>query len=177
MSDISKWKLLKQFIEYKIKEPWKHPSYVIYFFIVIVILGSIGFHYELFQCPIDIEGITINAANIFVALIASSTIELMLVRGKDEKFSPIRTDIQVFAISILIIGFILWSIIINHKEEYLGLILSILGLLLAYFTWWISNADNQKIIGNVNADKTIGGNQGEIKKEVLKGDTDGFKTE
>ncbi len=177
MSDITKWKLLKQFIRDKFLEPWQHPSYVIYFIIVIGILASIGFYYELFKCPKSMEGITINAANIIIALIASSSIELMLRGGKDDKFSTIKTDIQVFAISALIIGFILWTVIISHKEGYFGLVLSILGLLLAYFIWWISNADNQKIIGNVKADSPIGGKQKEIKKDVLKGDTDGFKTE
>jgi hypothetical protein len=177
---ISNWQILKSFFCERITRPFGQPSYTFYFLIIIVLIGSIGIFYELListqSCHINIENLTLSAANIFIALIASSTVELLLIQEENLKYPHRKNDIQILGLSFLIIGFLLWILANYLMHENAGLILSLVGLGLSYFVWWIANSDNKKIAPSSKPFVTIGG-ENPANSLNLKGDTSEFKTE
>jgi hypothetical protein len=61
-------------------------------------------------------------------------------------------------------------------EKKIGLIISLIGLGLSYFVWWISNADNKKIAPSNKAIDSIGGANPNEKTELI-GDISEYKTQ
>jgi hypothetical protein len=176
-NELSNWGILKKFLKIRRKNPWKHPSFVIYFFSVIVIVGSIGFSSEIIvglkNCCFNISGLTTNAANIFIALIAASSVELILI-NEDELDTPYRkNDIQVFGIASLVIGFLIWMLAMYFKEGYWGLGLSLLGLFFSFYFWWISNAGNKILTDSTPSGASVGGGI-QTTRDQLDGDTSKF---
>lgn len=173
------WKILGEFLGEKIKTPIYYPSFIIYFIIVILAIGSIGFWAELLVDNIKIEPLTTNAANIFLALIAASSVELILIEDNHKLKSKYRkNDIRILSIGALILGFLLWVLSMKYKSDCVGLIISIVGLLLAYITWWVSNADNDKLVKVSSATAAFG--ESGIKTndngtDDIKGDLSDFK--
>jgi len=174
---LTNWKILKIFLSERRKKPWHHPSFVFYFFAIIVLVGSIGFTSEIIQglksgCWV-ISELTTNASNIFIALIAASSVELILIDENDLSHPYRKNDVQIIGISILISGFLLWMLAINFKDNYIGLFISFAGLILAYYFWWISNAGNKILTSAINPSSTVG--NGSPREVELNGDTTDFK--
>lgn len=174
------WKLLGNFLYERFNEAWKAPSYVLYFFAVIVLVGTFGVITELFaidfclSCKFDHNKVTNSCFNISstgLSLVTASVIELIFISrkniGKESKnlnlnfneLENLKKGVRLFGLSALIISFILW-ILINYLFEIdlLKIFSSTILLLFAYFVWWISNVRN-KILSNYikNYESIIGG--------------------
>lgn len=174
----SNWKLLRNFIKNRFCEPFKHPGFVLYFLGIVVLIGSIGVLSEIIISIkseiFNLENITINLSNIFIALIASSSVELILIDDDDLYNNERKNDIRILAILFIIIGFTLWLLSVFFKEYKIGLISSIIGIFFSYFVWWISNAKSKKLI-DVNPVSTLGGASSNDLNE-LQGDLSEFIT-
>lgn len=174
--NLTNWQILGKFLKERLNNPKKQPSYVFYFIIIIILIGSIGFFSELvmglYNNQLIFENLTVNSANIFIALIAASSVELVLIREEELTYPFRKNDIQIMGVTFLIFGFLLWILSVYLKKEILGMIISLIGLILAYTLWWISNANNKKIAPSGQPKSTLGGDP-----NTLSGDTSDFKTE
>lgn len=175
----SNWMILIEFLKERICKPIKQPGYVLYFFFIVLLVGSIGFFSELLKgivdCSLDLSNLTIHSSSIFIALIAASSVELILVKDNELSYPNRKSDVQLLGVTFLIFGFLLWILSNFLKNSIIGLILSVIGLIVSYILWWISSADNKKIAPIEKAESTIGGPE-EIVNAELEGDTSEFKT-
>lgn len=163
------WKLLIDFLGERLIEAWKIPSYVLYFFIVIVLVGTFGVITELFtidfclSCKFDrikVSNSCFNISSTGLALVTASVIELIFISKKSieketrelklsfDELENLKRAVRIFGLSGLIVSFIIW-ILINYifDIDLLKIIFSLILLLFAYFIWWISNVRN-KILSN-----------------------------
>jgi len=175
----SNWIILKEFLIERICRPLTQPGYVIYFFFVVIIVGSIGFLSELVKglmdCSMNLSNLISHSSSIFIALIAASSVELILIKDTELTVPSRKSDIQLLGIAFLIIGFILWILTNFFKDSLTGLILSIGGLIVSYLLWWISSADNKKFAPVEKVASPLGGPEERVNDE-LEGDTSAFKT-
>ncbi|MFY7739225.1 MAG: hypothetical protein ACOVQC_01805 [Flavobacterium sp.] len=169
-----KWNLLKEFLKERYNKPKEMPGYVLYFFFVIILVGSFGLFYDLFSANYGIKlewdyervkNIVMNMCNVSLSLVTASIFDLIFISSKslkrnddDEYFYPIKRDINIFGITCLIIVFILWifanTIFINI---FIKLSIGILSLLFGYYVWWISNSKNKLFLTKVEIQPILGG--------------------
>ncbi len=181
-SKFKEWDSFFDFLKKRIKEPRKSPRFILYFVFIIVILGSMGVFYELYSisngcnCFKHWESVKINMANIFLAYIAASSVELILLDGEETKFKEVNLkDVQMFGVSVLILGFILWLLSVLYQEELVSFLFSSVGLLLAYFLWWISNSEKPQL-NQVSPSTALGNPNDEDSSVELSGSMDDFKS-
>lgn len=169
-----KWNLLKEFLKERYNKPKEMPGYVLYFFFVIILVGSFGLFYDLLTANYDIKfewdtdrvkNIVMNMCNVSLSLVTASIFDLIFISKKslkrnedDEYFYPIKRDINIFGITCLIIVFLLW-IFANtiFIDVYIKLSIGIISLLFGYFVWWISNVKNKLFVSKVEIQPILGG--------------------
>ncbi|NGM67314.1 MULTISPECIES: hypothetical protein [Sphingobacterium] len=170
------WKLMKSFLKKRRKDPWANPSYVLYFLIVIVLVGTFGVLKDIIEmqwcwfCGFDdikVKNFSFNVTNISLSLVTASVIDLIFitkktVRGEsaetDElRIESIKKSIRIFGLGSLIVTFVIWIIVNNFiAENIIKIILSIICLLFSYFIWWISSVRNKILHDRFNPFNTLG---------------------
>lgn len=173
---ISDWKLMRNFLNKRSFEPWKSPSYVFYFLIVIVLVGTFGVLKDLIEMDWNwswkldnkkVDSFTFNVTNIGLSLVTASVIDLIFITKKtiknetnevdDTKIESVKKSIRLFGLSSLIVIFVVWIIVNNFLEHKLiKIILSIFSLLFSYFIWWISNVRNKILQNRFNVFSALG---------------------
>lgn len=178
MEKLTNWKILGLFIKNRFMMPFNHPTFLFYFISIILLVGSIGvltdLAYGIKYCFFNVPQFTINASNIFITLMAASAVELILISKDDLDYPYRKSDVQILGISFLIVGFLLWMLAVFFKDNWTGVVTSVIGLLMAYFFWWISNAGNKTLVPSDSPASPVGGNK--PVNSQLEGDTEGFKT-
>ena len=183
------WKLMKDFIFRRFRESWEAPAYVLYFFTVIVLVGTFGVIKELFEmkwcfaCDFDdlkVKNFCFNISSTGLALVTASIVELVFISMKSitneteelkysyEELENLKRSIRFLGLSGLIVSFVLWIFTNNvFENNWLKIISSILLLFFAYFIWWISNVRN-KILRNSSGNiiKIIGGSTNDKIRET-----------
>ena len=157
----SNWKKWREFMVKRFITPWGFPGFVFYFILVILIVGSFGLFSEiiigLHKNQWSISSLIANASNTSIALIAASSVEFILIH-KDSLDHPERkSDIQITGLSFLILGFLLWMLANYFICNVIGLIISLVGLILAYYFWWIANAGNNTLTTGASPLGQLGG--------------------
>ena len=188
------------FLNNRFTKPWEAPSYVLYFFVVIVLVGTFGVLKDILQmhfclcCTFDdekVKSFSFNTSSTGLALITASVIELILISRKSiekevesfnlkyEELENLKKGIRIFGLSSLIISFILWILINNIIEgNWVKIILSIILLLFSYFIWWISNVQNKVLSFYVNNSiSAIGGTVKDQKDMITDDDQNNEKKE
>lgn len=173
---ISDWKLMSNFLKKRRIEPWKSPSYVFYFLIVIVLVGTFGVLKDLIEMEwywslnLDnekVKSFTFNVTNIGLSLVTASVIDLIFITNKTVKnetndddylkIESVKKSIRIFGLGSLIVIFVIWIIVNNFIEHNLiKIFLSIFSLLFSYFIWWISNVRNKILLNKFNVFATLG---------------------
>ena len=173
---ISDWKLMRNFLNKRSFEPWKSPSYVFYFLIVIVLVGTFGVLKDLIEMEWNwswnldnekVKSFTFNVTNIGLSLVTASVIDLIFITKKtvknetneddDSKVESVKKSIRIFGLSSLIVIFVVWIIVNNFLEQNLiKILLSIFSLLFSYFIWWISNVRNKILQNRFNVFSALG---------------------
>lgn len=173
---ISDWKLMRNFLNKRSFEPWKSPSYVFYFLIVIVLVGTFGVLKDLIEMEWNwswnldnekVKSFTFNVTNIGLSLVTASVIDLIFITKKtvknetneddDSKIESVKKSIRIFGLSSLIVIFVVWIIVNNFLEQNLiKILLSIFSLLFSYFIWWISNVRNKILHNRFNVFSALG---------------------
>lgn len=127
----------------RFKLPWKHFAFKSYFFWIVIMFGGIGIgltiYEELRNSVTHINIISKTIATTFVAIIASSLVDLNLSYNIKNIPSLIINSIGFIAVSILLL---ILSFNLNGNWSLLP---AILGYLLALIIWILANADNDKL--------------------------------
>lgn len=188
MKESSKWDILKQFLLNRLSSPLSNPSFIFYFFIVIVLVGTTGVFYEIAHgiksSTFNIEAILINISCTAITLIAASSVDIILISNDNEATDTSTEnknnqknkdfdsrDIQTLGVATLVLGFILWLTTIyfvRSNSQLISWITSPLSLILSFLVWWIANADNKRIVrpnGNPPSLQDVSGDSQELTKK------------
>jgi hypothetical protein len=149
----------------KMSQLWYHPRAVFYFIGVIVAVGGIGIWISIYNVCIvksgcrDWVAVPQAMSIYFIAIIATSTSDLILSEKKTSSW-------PMFALLMLIIVMV-FAFLCFFTTTTMSFVFSIIGLALAWFSWFIANADNIKLLepspapldaAGGNVDKGLEGN-------------------
>lgn len=175
------WNLLVEFLETRRKSSFQSPSYVFYFLIVIIVIGTFGFIKDLIEidycfiwhssCEWDMNNfskISQNLSSTGLSLVTATILELIFITKNNIKkdFSEtlkyheienLKKSIRIFGLISLIITFVLWIIINSFDISVISkFILSFITILFAYYIWWISNTRNKILAKNTSLLSILG---------------------
>lgn len=146
-------------VKERIISPHQDPGYWIYFVLIIIIIGGLGFWIDVF--PFDKEGLAQSLNTYFIAILATSTVDISLKEFENNKVY--KKSFQLGSYFLLVIGLLVFSLSEN-------LICKVIATLVSWLTWWIANSDNKAIRGEapvlskVTSDnEEIHGGYGDIK--------------
>ena len=159
------WIYLVRVVFKRIFSGFKNIDFVIYFVIVIIVVGSFGFSDLIYKVYIlgykDSDTIyqLAKALNIyFIAIIATSSADLILNRDPNEKEAR---SLRMPGLSFLILGGFI-SFLIQYNLTNFTTRLSYYGTAGALLLWWITNSTDKKWLHEqINQDNlnTIGGEE------------------
>ncbi len=160
-SQTSSFDSLAKEIGYRISKPLYYFPFWVYFIIVTLLMGLAGvfttIHIELLNSSIKHSNITLGLATYFIALLSSSTTDLILSTREDEYDREIRA--LGIGMILLGVGLFLLSIILPKYSfcPFVYYIPPTLGTLVALFSWWMANAHNPNLTdkGTVPKENTI----------------------
>jgi hypothetical protein len=142
MDELSKWKLLGEFISERFRKPFKHPEFIFYFILIIVGFGSIGIFTSIFSeftTNVKERNIINSMSSYFLAIVSTGAVELLFIKDKIIKNAVLLMSLAFLALCIL---FLLITFNIDITSAFL---ISGLGIILAWFVWWIANAENANL--------------------------------
>jgi hypothetical protein len=133
--------IFQEFAE-KFNSPWKHVSFNLYVFFIVVGFGGLDIWtsvYELICKPTgDIYSVAQNLGGFFVAIIAASVIDLYTALSFKNMLS-----LQILSVAIFGVSLIMYAICyLNHG--YFGFIVSLVGSIAGIAIWIVANSDNEK---------------------------------
>lgn len=140
MLEDNKWSQLGTFLKNRLKEPFKHPEFVLYFVIIIGGFGAIGIYSAIFckNLPTNRNDFVIaNIASYFLAVIATGSVELIFLQK-----SNIKRAIFLLSIGAISINTLLFFL----STQLTSFLAASIGLFIALTVWWIANAENTNII-------------------------------
>lgn len=169
----SSWIELGRELLKRTTEPLAHVSFVIYFFVAVIVFGGIGFWVELYAFLIYNVSPTVQIAQVtslrtavitfFPALTGPACLQLILAESHQKSLRAFGAFF-LFAITLIALG-ISPEAVGNRSALVVGFFSSMAAL----WTWWIANA-KQKDLLDVNPDAPLGGD----KDAALAGNLDGF---
>jgi len=127
----------------KIKEPWcsAFTGYFIFIIVLFCILGVVIPFLFLDNDTIS-HSISSSISTYFIALMASSAIEIILSFSTNNKAS-----FAIYSIALFVLGVVLLYLS-NYLANSWSLIPALIGLILSFLFWIIANADNPKLNDN-----------------------------
>lgn len=149
---INKGKLFRQFVIERLKKPFKHPEYYIYFVAFVFAIGAIDIWTSIYlvsisPTPHDYQHVRLSIVGFSLVLITSGGIDLL---SSTEKH--IKRIIQFSALILIISGIVIFFVFFN-SNSIVSFIISILLAVISLFVWWIANAENYNIINADLADE------------------------
>lgn len=127
----------------RFKLPWNHFAFKSYFFWIVIAFGGIGIglttYEELMNPTPNINIISKAIATTFVAIIASSLVDLNLSYNFRNVPSLIINSIGFIAVSILLL------VLSFNLNSSWSLLPAILGYFISLLIWILANADNDKL--------------------------------
>jgi hypothetical protein len=151
------WRELKE----RARKPLRHPTFVMYFGGIIILLGGLGLLDPVFNSVMlgnwpEIEwGRLISACyTYFIAIAATAAVDLILSLNQ-------RKYLLMFfllgCLCVLFLAFIAFIVGTFRGNATGAAIPSVLGYILALFLWWVGNADNPNLLEPVKPDAPTGG--------------------
>jgi hypothetical protein len=135
----------------RFRKPWQHPTYVLYFFFIIILIGGFGIlelvvRSFMFGNPVtaDLPKALIGAFyTYFTAIAATAAVDLLLT-SQEQKH--LRICFMILCFLVLVSAFFA-VLIAETKTNLLGAYLCAgAGYILSLFLWWIGNADNANLL-------------------------------
>lgn len=170
------WKAFLSDLWLRVYAPVGQPTLIFYFVAITVAVGGIGVWISLpgvlISCPSPTNQISfLNSLSTYLlAVLAAAFADFILgVRKK-------RSSMQMFAMFVFTIGTLaaVISRFITSTNMSYARSAAIVAAVLAFFLWWIANADNIRLSeGMPRIDSAMGGNA----DDNLKGEIKGFKVE
>jgi hypothetical protein len=175
--EISYWREFGSLLKDRFAKPWSHPTFVMYFVGIIMLLGGFGIAEPAVNCwvlgklPADeLPKALVSAAfTYFVAIAATAAVDLILAY-KQRKYM-----LMFFVLALLIV--LLCGVLSAGFGTVLGkpekaIIPVIVGYALALFLWWVGNANNAQLLdAPVEPTSPTGGDAGAKPKGDLSGYT------
>ncbi len=157
------WQEFWQEIKERARKPLRHPTFVMYFVGIIIILGGLGFLEALISSVMleqkpEIEwGRLISACyTYFLAIAATAAVDLILSLSQ-------RKFLMMFFL-LCCLAVVLCAILAAILGTFRGnaaaaAVPSVLGYVLALFLWWVGNANNANLLDTpIKPDAATGGN-------------------
>lgn len=152
-----RWKELCNDIKEKIKSPLGYPEFIFYFFVVVVMTGLVGifltYYVENKLTNEDISHkfshihLTLSIASYFIALVTASSVDLILSLKSEDNFT--KKPYIMIGICAIILGLCLMGgVLLSDGIPVLEYIFAIVGLLISWFIWWLSNSENPNLTIN-----------------------------
>ncbi|SKA13762.1 hypothetical protein SAMN04488128_1021031 [Chitinophaga eiseniae] len=141
-----------------------------YFFIAVIIMGSIGIWLPIIleaiiEKKVTFHNVPPNVTTYFVSLLFAGCIDLIL--GKINKLNInglVNVILNILFILLLGLGIVVGAILLNiYKYDFWALLLGIVGLLISYRIWWIAND------GNPNFSNTAAPLGGDVNRPLANG--------
>lgn len=132
-----------------------------YFFIAVVIVGTVGIWLplgieKLIYKSITWHNVPQNMTTYFISILFAGCVDYFLTKLSDMKGGLKSAFLNVISL-FLLLTFLSLSAIITYifKEDILSIVFSAVGILVAWKLWWIANEKNPNFIDAVDS---IGGN-------------------
>jgi len=161
----------------RLLKPWKHPTFVMYFLGIIVILGGFGIAEPMMNCWVfgklpaaDLPKAIVSAAyTYFVAIAATAAVDLILA------YRQRKYLLMFFVLALLIV--LLCAIVSAGIGTVLGkpqsaAVPAVIGYVLALVLWWVGNANNSQLLDTPPPPQNETGGSTD---QPLAGGTQGFK--
>jgi drug/metabolite transporter (DMT)-like permease len=131
-----------QEIYHRLVRPW-NSAFFGYFVLIVVVFGGFGVAYSFFSAinSTDVDGTAVaqNLATYFMAILASSIIDLNISWEIENRVSFLIYSVLFFVIGVL---FLIWTYSIHTNFAFFP---AIIGTLLSWAIWILANAYNEKL--------------------------------
>jgi hypothetical protein len=131
-----------QELQYRLLRPW-NSAFFGYFVLIVIVFAGFGVIFSIFNAigSQQDNGIIVaqNLATYFMAILASSIIDLNISWEIENRVSFLIYSFLVFIIGVLIL---LWTYSIKSNYAFIP---AIIGCLLSWFVWILANACNEKL--------------------------------
>jgi len=157
--------------------PWKHPSFVIYFFVIIIIIGGVGpiealasyYIFNILPCNELCKSLIPTIYTYFIAIASTAAVEILLSQKKSKALTMFCIS-SIVAISFCAICAVIFNTFLKNPIK--AFVPSVIGLLLSLILWWVGNADNITLLdSSLIPNVTTGGDI----NSPLSGDLEGIK--
>jgi uncharacterized membrane protein len=145
------WQEFRSQVNERLEEPCRHPTFIFYFFGIIVVIGGFGLLEPMFTHWVlgkmtgeEFSKALVSAAyTYFIAIAATAAVDLILADRQ-------RKYLLMFMVvaSILVILCALFAATfstVNGKPEH-AIAPVVLGYLLSLMLWWVGNAKNAHLL-------------------------------
>ena len=153
------WLLLLKILLKRFFVGFGRVSFLLYFVVIIVILGGLGVWIEYFSETQN--GLNNALTTFFMAILATSSADLLLKTKPEDEMGFLKMP----ALSILIIGGLMAALVFaGYCQEQLAKT----GTILALMLWWIANSSDDKYLANGEnpESKDYTGEEEEIQGEI-----------
>lgn len=162
---MEKWSPLLKELGDKLIKPWKSPTFICYFFIILFS--------AVYTISIDFKSTTI--ATFAFALIGTSLYEIFVVHNKSGLGEVQREGLQREFNSVFVLlafaGIMSAQLGLTGSSGTGSTCFASGSLILAFLLWWLANAGNAALV-NEDASVILGG---DADRELLGNDSHGFK--
>ena len=149
------WQEFRDVLKERLRTPTKHPTFMMYFWGIIVILGavvsleSVVTSYLLSGKWTEIESIRmISALYTYSVAIAATAAADLVLSLREPKYLLMLSQLSCVAVGIC-------AVLAAHLGT---LALALFGYILALFLWWVGNANNATLLDTPSKpDVTTGG--------------------
>lgn len=143
----SYWQELFGELRDRVSKPCRHPTFVMYFFAVIIVVGGFGLLEPIASRwlldtlnPSAFPAALVSAAyTYFIAVAATASVDLLL------SYSQRRHIRMFFLLCFLVVVLcgVIAALLRNPRDAAYP---SVFGYFLALFLWWLGNADNVNLL-------------------------------
>jgi len=170
----NRWRVLRTELSARLKNPIRSPEFVIYFVVVILLIGLMGvgltFVTELKMTQDDCNHqfshihVCLAIVSYFIALLTASAADLILSSrhldnersSNDSQSISAKSNhkpLKMIGVGAILLGLVILlcvmffeNLLSGECRTWMEYSFSVIGFLLSLFIWWISNSDNPNLI-------------------------------
>lgn len=174
------WTELWNELKWRTTEPCNHVSFVLYFFVSVIVVGLLGFWIELYSYlfspaipldpnhpPIDpLLPIRTSIITFFPVLAGGACLQLIWAENEKKYLRAVSVFFLIVTIATALI-----IAPVEKVSSWKALLVGFFASVFSLWLWWITNATQNDILDKINPDDSWGGNpNGE-----LAGDLSGYE--
>ena len=145
------WQDFRATLKERLRKPCKHPSFVMYFFGIIIFVGSFGLLEPLVSCWVlgclkseDMPRALVSATyTYFVAISATAAVDFILSSNKKKHLLMFFVLCSLIVLACFIFA-VIYAIFLHRPIA--AAIPAAFGYVLALLLWWIGNAENARLL-------------------------------